>query len=1616
MRIRAAARMLGTFMPVQPCLRRPGLPRGIVMRTRRRSSSASASIWTPRRLGQALAQAAVLCLTAPLGQAAVTVTGPYGLDPWSPTPLNGPNLSLPNSKLWLGTGGNASFSALAGSVVDLAMLSIGQTMGTQSTAVLDGVGTVLVLRADGNSNRFEVGNNGAGVMTVSGGALLDGRAEGWKCLQGKQYCNSFVGNAAGSDGHLIVTGSGSEARFQNGFIIANINVNNIGFGVAGGTTTGRVQVLDGARLFSDDLSAGVSWSGPSANGQERSLAFVEIAGAGSLWEINGRDLGTGRANAYLGSGSKARAEVLVGAGGVLRLKPGGADATLDLATQGAQAELAVDGGRIEMLASMHNFFGLGREGVSQGTASLRSGAVVHMQGQSMDTQIGQGQGVGKLSINNSQFLMDASLGSALGLGIEGGQGTLSLSNGSLWRQGGSNFGYTVVGRSGGRGELEILGASRFETGSLDMGSGLDARGTVRVDGVGSVLQLNRVNGHRLALGDWDQGSLIVSGGALLDASVNEADCAFKWCGAMVGHAAGSTGTLTVTGLGSEARFISGFHVAGTQLATQELDGWTTGRVGASTHGRVEVLDGGLLISREIHAGVWDTKASNGEERSFASALITGAGSRWVVNGSALDGGDARADLANNVRSFADWTVSAGGALLMEAPAGRSAVLELGRRGQASMTVEGSGSTVQLSGLNSWVLLGAQGGSGRMHLAQGASLRLQGTLDSALTLGDSQGAGELTVLSGSQLVGARRADIGAGGSGTALIDGAGSLLSTDRNGSFVGQLNIGMHGSGKLTVSNGGAASAFSLQVGQAVGASRGDVRVEGLGSRIELDAVDWHRLNLHNGSLVVSQGAVLDGRVNEAACNGRWCGSFVANDAGDDFTLTISDPGSRVSLLSTMFVSTPSVGAPPAAPYTYGIPGANTRTRIEVLNGGRLETEGVQMSRGPQGVSPTGAESAQTSVLMRGNGSVWDVRGGSSDGGQANFFTGTGGGANTQSDIQVRDGAQLRLHADGSHAAWIQLGIDGGMHSLLVSGPGAAVVYSDNNNAGLWIGRNGAIAGVKLMNGGQIQGVNRVQVGNTGATGSLLVDGVGTAISYGSSFADLYVGRQGGFGSAQVLHGGRVDLQGNAFTRLYVGDGSGADGASGTLRIDGAGSTVALQSPAFAAGSGWANPTGQIGWGGSASVQIVNGGQLTLLGQGGSAPNAISSTRLTIGQAINGVTGSGNVVVSGAGSLLSVAGVDPITYVGRSGGFGTLSVNNGGEVRSTLLNVGADGATGSLNVNGGTLNLSGQWVGAPYGSILSLGYGSGSLGSAFFGNGAQVNIANMGSAGAGMLLGGINQSPKGSGTLQVLNNSHVTISGQPGMNAVVVGLGGSGTATFDGGSSLTIAQGDVIVGQNASAVGTLRLLGGSTLTADYVGIGSTRTGDGGLATLIVNDSVLSATTLEVGAKGYVGGNGTIVADVINRGIFSPGNSPGTLTLGGSFVNQAGGRLVLEVESDGQGGFVTDHLIFGGVGAPDLGGLQISFHFLGTTDPNAFQAGGGFQIGSFMQQQGGAALDPQLFGGVTFSARADAYTISNFSFDAGSGASFSAQPVPEPATWGMLLLGLGVLWRRRGRSA
>ena len=100
---------------------------------------------------------------------------------------------------------------------------------------------------------------------------------------------------------------------------------------------------------------------------------------------------------------------------------------------------------------------------------------------------------------------------------------------------------------------------------------------------------------------------------------------------LVGNAAGSTGTLTVTGSGSELRALRSFGVGQVAVFTQALNGFTFGTPGGTTNAFVNVLAGGTLLTQQVSVGRGPNQAgATGTERGFGNVVIDGAGSRWIV--------------------------------------------------------------------------------------------------------------------------------------------------------------------------------------------------------------------------------------------------------------------------------------------------------------------------------------------------------------------------------------------------------------------------------------------------------------------------------------------------------------------------------------------------------------------------------------------------------------------------------------------------------------------------------------------------------------------------------------------------------------------------------------------------------------------------------------------------------------------------------------------------------------------------------------------------------------------------------------------------------------------------
>ncbi|MCU7371422.1 PEP-CTERM sorting domain-containing protein [Paucibacter sp. O1-1] len=862
------------------------------------------------------------------------------------------------------------------------------------------------------------------------------------------------------------------------------------------------------------------------------------------------------------------------------------------------------------------------------------------------------------------------------------------------------------------------------------------------------------------------------------------------------------------------------------------------------------------------------------------------------------------------------------------------------------------------------------------------------------------------------------------------------------------LYVGSSAYGRLDVGGGSLLRTGSLLLGPGSnGDGSGWAYLDGAGSRIELtgDGFSDSVLNRFEvgawglGAMTISGGAVLDGRANAAACLGanHFCNSFIGNAAGSTGRFTVTGAGSSASFLRGFIVGGLAVFRPPIDGFTFGTPGASSSGTVKVLDGASLLTDSATLGVGPGGSSPLGSERSFADALIDGAGSVWRISGGTLENTGGFFALGTH--RNSWASVAIRNGGQLLIEGrDGLYNS-VGLSTGGGRSDMIVSGAGSNILFTGDAGV-LNIGRSGASGSGNLVieAGGRASGMFYVGVGRDGTLGQLSVQGAGSellvngrasaAANGSAALAGLDIGRNGGYGQVTVGAGGRIHLlaeQGLPGLSLNLGRDA---NSAGTLNIHGPGSVLLMESISVLPGGGPGeapNPVMRVGRDGSGTLNISDGGKLLLQGGAVSTPADRRSTSLIIGGFNDNTPGGhGIATVSGAGSEIRLSGTD--TFIGVGIGpqsSGQLSINNQALVSAIGLGVGRSGGVGVLKLDGGQLLLSGQQTaGNLSGGFLTVGTGAG-IGVASIDKGSLVTLSNMGSAGAGLSLGGSGAFPGGEGSLALAGASRIVVEAQPGLGAVTIGREGSGFMRMRGASELDNAGGNLYLGRFSGSDGTLIVSEGSSVTAGWVGVGRNKTAtgdaDGGTATMVLIDSTLTAQDIVIGSKGFLCGTGSISGNVVNHGIFCPGNSPGTLNLNGDFSAMSGSRMILEVEDDGMGGYLTDVVVFGGAVA--LGAMAVEFRFLGATNPAAFQSSGRFDIDTFLGRSDGAggmvALADQSFAGVQFSAQADAYVISNFSFSAADGAAFSAQPVPEPQTWAMLLLGLLglVLGTRRQRG-
>jgi len=507
---------------------------------------------------------------------------------------------------------------------------------------------------------------------------------------------------------------------------------------------------------------------------------------------------------------------------------------------------------------------------------------------------------------------------------------------------------------------------------------------------------------------------------------------------------------------------------------------------------------------------------------------------------------------------------------------------------------------------------------------------------------------------------------------------------------------------------------------------------------------------------------------------------------------------------------------------------------VTVQGGSNLAFDGGEESIFAIGYNGNGSTGGMT---VTGAGSVADL----DMGANSSFYVGHWG----DGTLSVTDGADFSVDTGGGEL-FANIGSRTGSN-------GTVTVDAANMALGgaLNVGLDGS-GSLDISNGGSFTAIasatapSDIRLGDSlTGNGSVSVDGAGTTFTYDTSNRatddlSLIVGNRGS-GSLSITDGATATVE--AFL-LAAAEASG----QGDITVDGAGSTLQVQDDIFAVAS---RGDGTLTVSDGASV-IVDNGVTDVNSIGTFNDFTVADTS----------TATGNATITGAGSTLSVRGLDNVIKVGQGGGTGTLNVLDGAFAESLWLEIGQNQGNGTVNVDGvgSLIRISpetGSWR-SPYSGeagFLNVGRGSNSSGELNVTGGGRVEIrdgitqntdttlpgANIGVAGASGIVTvdgagsaiEISQSTpvsiyngaytivgyNGDGRLEVSNGGSYGIASQGAYFAAVAFSGGNAEVDINSGGSLTVdglggaATMEVSIGGNVGDSGLVTVSGeGSTLT------------------------------------------------------------------------------------------------------------------------------------------------------------------------------------------------------------
>jgi len=754
-----------------------------------------------------------------------------------------------------------------------------------------------------------------------------------------------------------------------------------------------------------------------------------------------------------------------------------------------------------------------------------------------------------------------------------GEGSLLVEDGAA----GSASQVTVGSSHAGSATVAGAGTSLAVTNGLTVGNA--AGGTLSVeDGAGVTSSFGRIG---------------VSTGATGAATVTGTDSSWTMTGALtIGQAAGSgsgsldvlaggaVGAFSFTGHNSAQVTIDGTGSEGTFLGNAlTVTSFTLGGTGADN--TLDVTGGGVLATKGADfrtvagSGVAATVSGTGSAFTATRIDVGGAGSSILA---VADGGHVEVTAGSSPSIVVDGadaslTISSGGSVTQGDFIANTGSFTVGESGGGSLLIESGG---QLT--SRFTVVGSLAGAD-------ASATVTGTGSTWTNRGVQVafgGTGSLAVTGGGRIASTGSSTIAflAGSVGSVTVSGAGSEWAVAEPPPLagIGNITVGLGGTGSMRVEDGGVVSAQGIGVGAAhwnilgdgnLHPGNGSLVVTGAGSRLDLDVADFQTFDA-GGDGGTGTIDVLDGAVVTVVGQGHFGASAVYLGADPEQllghgTLTIDGTGSRVTYSQTLDIGEQATGV------------------LAVRNGGFLSNSDGYLGSFTNSVGSAGDGTA----TVTGAGSTWQnsgfLRVGDFGTGALNVLDG-GLVTNTDATVANGSGSTGTVLVSGTGSRWessgaLTVGGDGAA-SLTIAAGGvvtSAGTVAINALSRLDIGSGGA-AGV--LDAPSILNDGTVRFDHTGTvtfappiagSGGLVKDGAGTTIL---DTVNTYSG-------TTVVNGGTLVVNGSIANSAVTIGADGTLGGAGTV-----GSATVLGTAAPGNSIGTLNVAGDIRFGAASRFRV----------------------------------------------------------------------------------------------------------------------------------------------------------------------------------------------------------------------------------------------------------------------------------------------------------------------------------------------------------------------------------------------------------------------------------------------